>query len=280
MDAQFFESRQRGRDRAPRRADALHPHLDSSPENPNDFWGSDDTSSPDQFDVGQYPDLLGEENGHPAQEDEEQEEQEQESSDDSEGTYATPQWPDETPTFEEDLTWEQEDLEEEAREGDEVTSVSPENEPYPPVTRVPPWLLLDGGGDRRTTSAADRAAAAAATPHRPNPMLGRSWLWGQDDDHEMHPDDPTNQIMGKGRLSTRLLMPDQWTDRVACKAMPKPWFGQHKGKGAGKSREGRASGSGTASIGGGTSSMTSQSEETADHEHQQPTVEEPEPEQL
>eukprot|EP00971_Amphidinium_carterae_P012629 248589-Amphidinium_carterae.1 len=48
--------------------------------------------------------------------------EEQVSSDDSEGTYATPQWADETPTFEEDLTWEQEDLEEEAREVDEVTS--------------------------------------------------------------------------------------------------------------------------------------------------------------
>eukprot|EP00971_Amphidinium_carterae_P276382 5484584-Amphidinium_carterae.1 len=75
-------------------------------------------------------------------------------------------------------------------------------------------------------------------------------------------------------------MPDQWTDRVASKAMPKPWFGSHKGKGAGKSRVGRAKGSGATSIGGGTSSMTSQSEEIADEEHQQPTVDEPEPEQL
>eukprot|EP00971_Amphidinium_carterae_P000515 10585-Amphidinium_carterae.1 len=94
MDAQFFESRLRGRDRAPRRADALHPHLDSSPKNPNDFWGSDCSSSPDPFDISQYPELLGEEDGHHAQheqehdeqehEEQEHEEQEDESSDDSE----------------------------------------------------------------------------------------------------------------------------------------------------------------------------------------------------
>eukprot|EP00971_Amphidinium_carterae_P138090 2736682-Amphidinium_carterae.1 len=239
MDAQFRESRLRGRDRAPRRADALHPHLDSSPENPNDFWGSDCSSSPDPFDISQYPELLGEGDGHHAHHEQEHEEQEHEgqeheSSDDSEGTYATPQWPDETPTFEEDLTWEQEDLEEEARERDEVTSVSPETEPSPPMPRVPPWLLRDVTSDMNTTLAADRAAAEAVAPLRANPMIGRSWLWGQADDHEMHPDDPSQQIMGKGRLSTRLLMPDQWTDRVASKALPKPWFGQHKGKGAGK----------------------------------------------
>eukprot|EP00971_Amphidinium_carterae_P212566 4218472-Amphidinium_carterae.1 len=84
--------RGRGRYREPRRADALHPHLDSSPENPNDYWGDSFDSSPDPFNLDAY---------------------EQGSSNDSEGTYATPQHTNETPTLEEDLTWEQEDLEEE-----------------------------------------------------------------------------------------------------------------------------------------------------------------------
>eukprot|EP00971_Amphidinium_carterae_P186771 3707383-Amphidinium_carterae.1 len=84
--------RGRGPYREPRRADALHPHLDSSPENPNDYWG-------DSLD----------------------------SSNDSEGTYATPQFTNDTPTWEEDLTWEQGDQEEERRERDEVASVSPED---------------------------------------------------------------------------------------------------------------------------------------------------------
>eukprot|EP00971_Amphidinium_carterae_P122411 2423800-Amphidinium_carterae.1 len=72
---------QRGRGpwREPRRADALNPHLDSSPENPYDY---------------DYDDM----------------------SNDSEGTYLTPDLTNETPTLEEDLTWEQEDLEEERRE--------------------------------------------------------------------------------------------------------------------------------------------------------------------
>eukprot|EP00971_Amphidinium_carterae_P206651 4100320-Amphidinium_carterae.1 len=109
-------------------------------------------------------------------------------------------------------------------------------------------------------------------------MLGRSWLWGQSDDHEMHPDDPWNQIMGKGRTSTRILMPNQWSDRIASKAMPRPWHANNKGKGAGRSREGRVQGNGTPSIGGGTGSMASQTEETAEEEPQQPTVDEPEPE--
>eukprot|EP00971_Amphidinium_carterae_P196995 3909948-Amphidinium_carterae.1 len=77
-------------------------------------------------------------------------------------------------------------------------------------------------------------------------MLGRSWLWGQSDNHEMHPDDPANQIMGKGRISTRILMPNQWNEQVASKAMPRPWssfYSGAKGKGASKSREGRAKGS-------------------------------------
>eukprot|EP00971_Amphidinium_carterae_P128382 2543213-Amphidinium_carterae.1 len=80
-------------------------------------------------------------------------------------------------------------------------------------------------------------------------------------------------------MSTRYLMPNQWSDRIATKAMPRPWFGA-KGKGARKSREGRANGRGTASVGGGTGSMASQSEEVADEEPQQSTVDEPEPEQL
>eukprot|EP00971_Amphidinium_carterae_P280696 5572654-Amphidinium_carterae.2 len=73
--------------REPRRADALHPHLDSIPEG---YYFGDD------------------------------------SSDDSEGTYLTPDLTNETPTWEEDLTWEQEDLEEEQREVDEVARASPE----------------------------------------------------------------------------------------------------------------------------------------------------------
>eukprot|EP00971_Amphidinium_carterae_P036060 708764-Amphidinium_carterae.1 len=60
-------------------------------------------------------------------------------------------------------------------------------------------------------------------------MLGRSWLWGQSDDHKLHPDDPSNTIVGKGRMFTRALMPDQWLERVASKAMPRP---KGKGKGA------------------------------------------------
>eukprot|EP00971_Amphidinium_carterae_P111479 2207722-Amphidinium_carterae.1 len=76
-DDRIVRMMQRGRGlyQETRRADALHPHLDSSPENPNDFRGD--------------------------------------SSNDSEGTYATPQFTNDTPTWEEDLTWEQEDLEEE-----------------------------------------------------------------------------------------------------------------------------------------------------------------------
>eukprot|EP00971_Amphidinium_carterae_P186639 3704874-Amphidinium_carterae.1 len=54
---------------------------------------------------------------------EEHGEQESESSNDSSGTYATPQWTDETPTVEEDLTWEQEDLEEEAREREDALNL-------------------------------------------------------------------------------------------------------------------------------------------------------------
>eukprot|EP00971_Amphidinium_carterae_P225638 4474811-Amphidinium_carterae.1 len=54
---------------------------------------------------------------------EEHVEQESESSNDSSGTYATPQWTNETPTVEEDLTWEQEDLEEEAREREEALNL-------------------------------------------------------------------------------------------------------------------------------------------------------------
>eukprot|EP00971_Amphidinium_carterae_P206652 4100320-Amphidinium_carterae.2 len=104
--------RSRGRAREPRRADALHPHLDSSPENPNDFpSSSDDDSSLDRFDCEHYrPAARPAPTEHHAAE----AEQGHVSSDDSEGTYATPQWADETPTFEEDLTWEQEDVEEEA----------------------------------------------------------------------------------------------------------------------------------------------------------------------
>eukprot|EP00971_Amphidinium_carterae_P133947 2654413-Amphidinium_carterae.1 len=158
-----------------------------------------------------------------------------ESSDDSEGTYATPQWTEETPTVEEELTWEQEDLEEEAREREEVSSLQ----------------------------------------HQPNPMLGRSWLWGQHDDHEMHPEDPENQIMGKGRLPRRLLFPDQWTDRIASKAMPRPFFadlrGVFKGKGA---KKGSAKGVGPTSLGGSESSLASPSAEASDEELQQPTVDE------
>eukprot|EP00971_Amphidinium_carterae_P232551 4614921-Amphidinium_carterae.1 len=87
MDAQdnsFIRRMQRGRGlhREPRRADALHPHLDSSPENPNDYWGSSCDSSPDPFDDHE---IYGDGDEHPAQEEEEQEEQEHESSDDSEG---------------------------------------------------------------------------------------------------------------------------------------------------------------------------------------------------
>eukprot|EP00971_Amphidinium_carterae_P048619 958319-Amphidinium_carterae.1 len=77
--------------------------------------------------------------------------------------------------------------------------------------------------------------------------------------------------MGKGRLPARVLMPNQWSDRIASKAMPRPWFDGNKGKGAGKSREGRATGSGTTSVGGGAGSMASQSEEAVDDEPQQPT---------
>eukprot|EP00971_Amphidinium_carterae_P260192 5162295-Amphidinium_carterae.1 len=245
-DNRFIRRMQRGRGlaREPRRADALHPHLDSSPENPNDYWGSDDDSSPDPFDH----ELYGGGAEHPEQHNEEEEQE----------------------------TTLREDLEEEARERDEVTSVSPENVTPPPI---PPWLLLDNPEGVRAAVVATREATHAEAPHRPNPMLGRSWLWGQDDDHEMHPEDPWNQIMGKGRLPTRILMPNQWTDRIASKAMPRPWF-ESKGKGAGKSREGRAKGSGTTSVGGGTGSMASQSEEAAEEEQQQPTVDEPEPEQL
>eukprot|EP00971_Amphidinium_carterae_P172123 3412543-Amphidinium_carterae.1 len=70
------------------------------------------SSSFDPFDHDHDP--YGDENEHPVQKEEEQEEQKHEPSDDSEGTYATPHWTNETTTFEEDLTWEQEDLEEEA----------------------------------------------------------------------------------------------------------------------------------------------------------------------
>eukprot|EP00971_Amphidinium_carterae_P335817 6471859-Amphidinium_carterae.1 len=80
-------------------------------------------------------------------------------------------------------------------------------------------------------------------------------------------------------MSTRYLMPNQWSDRIASKAMPRPWFGD-KGKGAGKSREGRAKGSGTASVGGSAGSLASQSEEVADEEQPQTPADEPEPEQL
>eukprot|EP00971_Amphidinium_carterae_P115607 2289878-Amphidinium_carterae.1 len=81
-------------------------------------------------------------------------------------------------------------------------------------------------------------------------------------------------------MSTRALMPDQWSERIASKAMPRP-KGKGKGaKGARKSREGRASGSGRASIGGGVGSLETQFEAAADEEPQQPTVDEPEPEQL
>eukprot|EP00971_Amphidinium_carterae_P270920 5376297-Amphidinium_carterae.1 len=56
----------------------------------------------------------------------------------------------------------------------------------------------------------------------------------------MHPDDPANQYMGKGRMASRALMPNQWADRIASKAMPRPSFpnaGQWcKGKGVGKGR--------------------------------------------
>eukprot|EP00971_Amphidinium_carterae_P008215 162159-Amphidinium_carterae.1 len=74
--------RGRGLHREPRRADALHPHLDSSPENPNDYWGSSLDSSPDPFD----PALYGGEDDDsvPFAEEEEQEEQVQETSNDSE----------------------------------------------------------------------------------------------------------------------------------------------------------------------------------------------------
>eukprot|EP00971_Amphidinium_carterae_P122951 2433701-Amphidinium_carterae.1 len=168
-------------------------------------------------------------------------EQDSESSNDSAGTYATPQWTEETPTVDEDLTWEQEDLEEEAREHAEVTSL----------------------------------------PHQPNPMLGRTWLWGQHSDHEMHPDDPANQIMGKGRLPTRVVFPDQWTDRIASKAMPRPDFadlrGAFRGKPNGKGK-GSAKGSGPTSFGGSTGSLASQSAERTDEDTQEPTVDEPEPE--
>eukprot|EP00971_Amphidinium_carterae_P089114 1763713-Amphidinium_carterae.1 len=64
--------------------------------------------------------------------------------------------------------------------------------------------------------------------------------------------------MGKGRLPTRLLFPDQWTDRIASKAMPRPYFadlrGAFKGKGTGK---GRAKGSGTTTFGDSTGSLAS-----------------------
>eukprot|EP00971_Amphidinium_carterae_P125552 2487463-Amphidinium_carterae.1 len=200
MDAQFAQQmrRGRGRHREPRRADALHPHLDSSLENPNDFWGSscDDDSSPDPFDHA----LYGDEADQPAQAEEEEAEQEQESSDDSEGTYATPQWTNETPTFEEDLTWEQEDLEEEARERDEVTSVSPEDvrqlaRPSVVNPQPPPWRTQDSAA----AAAGDDDQLEEPRRSAPNPMFGRSWLWGQDDNHELHPDDPSNTIVGKGR---------------------------------------------------------------------------------
>eukprot|EP00971_Amphidinium_carterae_P339748 6477727-Amphidinium_carterae.1 len=56
-DNRFIRRMQRSRGiaREPRRADALHPHLDSSPENPNDFLStSDDDSSLDRFDHEHY----------------------------------------------------------------------------------------------------------------------------------------------------------------------------------------------------------------------------------
>eukprot|EP00971_Amphidinium_carterae_P232133 4606559-Amphidinium_carterae.1 len=165
---------------------------------------------------------------------EEHVEQVSESSNDSSGTYATPQWTDEAPTVEEDLTWEQEDLEEEHREHVEVLELQ----------------------------------------HRLDSLRERSWLWGQLDDHEMHPEDPANQIMGKGHIPTRLLFPDQWTDRIASKAMPQPYFADLRGVFKGK---GKAKGSGTTSFGGSTGSLAPTSEEAID-EPQQPNVDEPEPE--
>eukprot|EP00971_Amphidinium_carterae_P053931 1061874-Amphidinium_carterae.1 len=75
--------RSRGIAREPRHADALHPHLDSSPENPNDFLStSDDDSSLDHFDHEHY--RRRERAGRVEQPAQQVEAQEHVSSDDSE----------------------------------------------------------------------------------------------------------------------------------------------------------------------------------------------------
>eukprot|EP00971_Amphidinium_carterae_P272036 5398913-Amphidinium_carterae.1 len=83
--------------------------------------------------------------------------------------------------------------------------------------------------------------------------------------------------MGKGHLPTSLVFPDQWTDRVASKAMPVAAYADLRGVFRGKGK-GSAKGSGPISFGGSTSSLASPSVAISEVDPQEPTVDEPEPE--
>eukprot|EP00971_Amphidinium_carterae_P058097 1148984-Amphidinium_carterae.1 len=190
------------------------------------------------------------------------------SSNDSEGTYATPHYTNETPTFEEDLTWEQEDLEEERREEDEVVSVSPERAlpkaavrqiPRPSVVdpQPPPWTeptpspIAMEEQEEEDGEEEDPSVDTDATEDY-------SWLWRQEG-HDYR--ERASYFRPVGRFATRALVPNPWRERVASKAMPK------QGAGRGRSRAGRASGRGRASF-GGRASLETQLEMAADGEQQ------------